>query len=71
MGDAGTPEPPPDPHTEPDVKDFGPPAETDADPEPDEGTSGADDGISPWSPEAYDTDPSDSRSSGPTTSTED
>jgi len=65
-GDAGTPEPPPDPHTEPDVKDYGEPAESDADPEPDEGASGADEGISPWSPEAYDADPE-----GPTTSTED
>ena len=65
-GDAGAPQPPPDPHTEPDVKDYGPPAESDADPEPDTGTSGADEGISPWSPEAYDGDPR-----GPTTSTED
>ena len=66
MGDAGTPKPPPDPETEPDAKDYGKPAESDADPEPDEGTSGADDAISPWAPEAYDTDPE-----GPTTSTED
>ena len=64
-GDAGTPKPPPEPGTDPEVKDFGPPAATDRDPEPDEGTSGADEGISPWSPEAYDTDPQ-----GPTTSTE-
>jgi carbon monoxide dehydrogenase subunit G len=35
-------------------KDYGPPADADADPEPDAGTSGADEGISPWSPEAYD-----------------
>ena len=54
MGDAGTPKPPPEPETEADVKDYGPPAESDADPEPDEGTSGADEGISPWAPEAYD-----------------
>jgi carbon monoxide dehydrogenase subunit G len=65
MGDAGTPQPPPEPYTEPDVKDYGEPAQADADPEPDEGTSGADEGISPWAPEAYDTDPE-----GPTTSTE-
>jgi len=66
MGDAGTPKPPPDPETEPDAKDYGKPAESDADPEPDEGTSGADEAISPWAPEAYETDPE-----GPTTSTED
>jgi uncharacterized protein len=34
--------------------DYGPPADADADPEPDSGTSGADEGISPWSPDAYD-----------------
>jgi carbon monoxide dehydrogenase subunit G len=34
--------------------DYGPPAESDADPEPETGTSGADEGISPWSPDAYD-----------------
>jgi hypothetical protein len=65
MGDAGTPEPPPEPETEEDVKDYGPPAESDADPEPDEGSSGADEGISPWAPEAYDPE-----GEGPTTSTE-
>ena len=65
MGDAGTPNPPPEPYTDPEVKDYGEPAQSDADPEPDEGTSGADEGISPWSPEAYDSDPA-----GPTTSTE-
>ena len=64
-GDAGTPKPPPDPYTEPDVKDYGPPAEVDEDAEPEVGTSGADEGISPWAPEAYDEDPE-----GPTTSTE-
>ena len=37
-----------------------------ADPAEEEGTSGADEGISPWSPEGYDEDPE-----GPTTSTED
>jgi hypothetical protein len=35
-------------------KDYGPPADADANPEPDAGTSGADEGISPWSPDAYD-----------------
>jgi carbon monoxide dehydrogenase subunit G len=35
-------------------KDYGPPADSDADPAPDSGTSGADEGISPWSPDAYD-----------------
>ena len=65
-GDAGAPKPPPDPETDPDVKDYGPPAESDDDPEPESGTSGADEGISPWSPEAYDEDPE-----GPTTSTAD
>jgi uncharacterized protein len=35
-------------------KDYGPPADADADPEPESGTSGADEGISPWSPDAYD-----------------
>ena len=66
MGDAGTPHPPPAPHTDAEVKDYGEPAAADADPEPDEGTSGADEGISPWAPEAYDPE-----GEGPTTSTED
>ncbi len=48
-GDAGTPKPPPEPETDPEVKDYGEPAESDADPEPDEGTSGADEGLSPLS----------------------
>ena len=65
-GDAGTPKPAPEPATDPEVKDYGEPAESDADPEPDGGTSGADEGVSPLSPEAYDTEPE-----GPTTSTED
>ena len=43
-----------------------PSPDADADTEPDEGTSGADEGVSPWSPEAYEPDPE-----GPTTSTED
>jgi hypothetical protein len=40
-----------EPQTGPEVKDAGPPAEGVADPE---GTSGAEDGISPLAPEAYD-----------------
>jgi len=66
MGNAGTPEPTADrdpPETDPEVKDAGEPAEGPADPE---GSSGAEEGVSPWSPEAYDEDPE-----GPTTSTED
>ena len=54
MGDAGTPEPSTDrepPDTDPNLKDAGEPAEGVADPE---GTSGADEGISPWSRDAYD-----------------
>jgi hypothetical protein len=50
----------------PEFDDYGPPAESDDDPEPDTSTSGADEGISPWSPESYEEDPE-----GPTTSTED
>ena len=49
-------------HPDPDVKDAGPPAEGPADPE---GSSGADEGISPWAPEAYDNE-----GKGPTSSTE-
>jgi hypothetical protein len=51
------------PKTDPEVKDAGPPAEGPADPE---GTSGAEEGISPLAPEAYDGD-----AEGPTQSTED
>jgi carbon monoxide dehydrogenase subunit G len=47
-------------------KDAGPPADADPDPEPDTGTSGADEGLSPLSPEPYEREPE-----GPTTSTED
>lgn len=66
MGDAGAEEPtterePPD--TDPELKDAGEPADGPADPE---GSSGAEEGLSPWSPEAYDAD-----AEGPTTSTED
>jgi uncharacterized protein len=37
-------------------KDYGPPADSDAEPEPDTGTSGAEEGISPISDEPYDDD---------------
>lgn len=47
-------------------KDYGPPAVADERPEPASGRSGADEGVSPWSPEAYESEPE-----GPTTSTED
>jgi hypothetical protein len=66
MGDAGTPEPTTDrepPETDPNLKDAGEPAEGIADPE---GTSGAEEGLNPWAPEAYEED-----AEGPTTSTED
>lgn len=66
MGNAGMPEPTTDrdpPETDPEVKDAGEPADGPADPE---GSSGAEEGVSPWSPEAYDAEPE-----GPTTSTED
>jgi uncharacterized protein len=46
--------------------DYGPPAGADREPEPDTGTSGADEGVSPLSPETYEEEPE-----GPTTSTED
>jgi uncharacterized protein len=51
------------PATDPEVKDAGPPADGVADPE---GTSGAEEGVNPWAPEAYSDEPS-----GPTTSTHD
>jgi hypothetical protein len=51
------------PETDADVKDSGAPAEGIADPE---GTSGAEEGLSPWAPDAYDAD-----ADGPTTSTGD
>ena len=51
------------PESDPEVKDAGEPADGPADPE---GSSGAQEGLSPWSPEAYDAD-----AEGPTTSTED
>lgn len=40
--------------TDPELKDAGPPTEGIADPE---GSSGAEEGISPWAAEAYDEDP--------------
>jgi len=66
MGDAGTDAPSPDrppPETDPDLKGSGEPAEGTADPE---GSSGAEEGLSPWAPESYSED-----AEGPTTSTED
>jgi carbon monoxide dehydrogenase subunit G len=46
--------------------DYGEPAEAGSETDPPSGTSGADEGVSPWSPEAYEAEPE-----GPTTSTED
>ena len=48
------------------LDDYGEPAESSPDPEPDAGTSGADEGVSPLAPETYEPEPE-----GPTTSTED
>ena len=52
--------------TDPELKDYGPPARStpDADPASVEGSSGAEEGISPWAPEGYSDEPE-----GPTTST--
>jgi hypothetical protein len=50
----------------PELKDYGEPPESSPDPEPDSGTSGADEGVSPLAPETYEPEPE-----GPTTSTED
>ena len=47
-------------------KDYGPPADADTEVEAPSGASGADEGVSPLSPEAYEQEPE-----GPTTSTED
>jgi hypothetical protein len=66
MGEAGTPQSTPDraaPETDPDLKDAGEPAEGTADPE---GSSAAEEGVSPWASEAYSQEPE-----GPTTSTDD
>ena len=67
-GGAGTGRPSTDaPATEAgDVDDYGEPAESTPEAEPETGTSGADEGVSPLSPETYEAEPE-----GPTTSTED
>jgi carbon monoxide dehydrogenase subunit G len=67
-GPAGTTEPSPDAPAEPasDLKDYGPPAESTSEPEPEAGSSGADEGVSPLAPESYEPEPE-----GPTTSTKD
>ena len=49
-----------------DLDDYGEPAESSPEPEPETGTSGADEGVSPLAPETYEPEPE-----GPTTSTED
>jgi carbon monoxide dehydrogenase subunit G len=56
----------PPPATDPVPKDAGEPAESSPGAEPEEGTSGADEGLNPWSPESYEPEPE-----GPTTSTKD
>ena len=66
MGGAAATKPPPGPETDPDVRNYGPPPESHEDPESGEGSSGADEGISPWSSQADGEEPE-----GPTTSTED
>ena len=48
------------------VQQATPPPEGSPDPEPDTGSSGAEDGVSPLAPETYEPEPE-----GPTTSTED
>jgi hypothetical protein len=69
-GMAGGEEPSPDaePETDPELKDYGPPAHMreEADPEDVGEDEGAEEGISPYAPEAYSDDPE-----GPTHSTED
>jgi len=65
-GSAGDAEPTTErelPATDPELKDAGEPAEGIADAE---GSSGAEEGLSAWAPEAYDEE-----GEGPTTSTED
>jgi hypothetical protein len=62
MSYAGTPEPTTErepPETDPEVKDSGGPAEGPADPK---GLSGAEEGVNPWAPETYKSEPE-----GPTT----
>ena len=61
-GTAGSPEVTTEgvsPRTDPELKDYGEPAETtpDADPSESEGTSGAEEGLSPWDEEAYSPEP--------------
>jgi carbon monoxide dehydrogenase subunit G len=46
--------------------DHGPPAEATPEPEPESGSSAAEEGVSPWSPEQFEREPE-----GPTTSTDD
>ena len=53
------------PATDPEPKDAGALAESSPETEPEEGTSGADEGLNPWAPESYEPEPE-----GPTTSTE-
>jgi carbon monoxide dehydrogenase subunit G (CoxG) len=67
-GAAGTTTPSTDVQAPPagELDDYGEPAESSPDPEPDSGTSGADEGVSPLAPETYEPEPE-----GPTTSTED
>ena len=49
-----------------DLKDYGPPAESTPEPEPEAGSSGDEGGVSPLAPESYEPEPE-----GPTTSTKD
>lgn len=49
-GQAGAPDPAAPSDTDPEVRDAGPPADGPADPE---GTSGAEEGLSPWDDESY------------------
>jgi hypothetical protein len=66
MGTLGTPEPNvdrPPPETDPTLRDAGPPPEVgpEGDPSEVEGSSGAEEGISPWEPDAYQADREDER----------
>ncbi len=54
-----------EPQTDPELKDYGPPADADAESEPDAGSSGAEEGLSPWAPESYSDEPE-----GPTAATD-
>jgi uncharacterized protein len=67
-GSAGTKAPTTAAAAEPasDLKDYGESAEGSPEPEPETGTSGADEGVSPLAPDTYEPEPE-----GPTTSTED